>query len=71
MNLVMVAKCIQEGYRKYYYTKKTEGHVDKTCHQFVIDHVMKLGRGSLNPAVLKYLVEFETSVPDENGMTQC
>jgi len=71
MNLVEVAKWIEEGYRKYYYIKKTEGSVDKKCHQFVIDHVMRLGRGGLNPVILKQLVELETSVPDENGMIQC
>ena len=74
MNLVEVAKYIQEGYRKYYYIKKTEGQFDNSihgfndCHQFVIDHVMKLGRGGFNPKTLKYLVELETSVSDENGM---
>jgi len=70
MNLVMVAKWIQEGYRKYYYTKKTEG-VSESRDKFIISYVMRLGRGGLNPEQIKHLVELETSVPDENGMIQC
>lgn len=70
MNLVEVAKWIQEGYRKYYYIKKTDG-TDVTPHDFVLKYVMNIGRGKLNPIMIEKLVDLETSVPNEDGMVQC
>jgi hypothetical protein len=70
MNLVTIAKWIQEGYRKYYYIKKTEG-ISSSSHDFVLRHVMNLGRGQLNPMTIDHLIDLETSVREENGIVQC
>ena len=70
MNLVEVARWIQDGYQKYYYTKKTKG-TDASAHDFVLRHVMNLGKGRLNPITIEKLVDLETSIPNESGMVQC
>jgi hypothetical protein len=64
MNLVEVAKWIQEGYRKYYYLK-TNNLTSQNSKDFIMDHVLKLGKGKLNPKIINELVDLETSVADK------
>ena len=74
MNLVEVSTWIQDGYKIAYANRaslpKEESRI-YPIQSYVLGYVMRQSGGHINPAVIEDLISMETSVPDENGCTQC
>ena len=72
MNLVEVATWIQEGYKEYYGIDKLARPIlNRSTKDYVMQYVMRKGRGHLNPKVIEDLIKLETSVEDKVGRTLC
>ena len=68
MNLLQIAKWIQDGYREYYKIDKLARPIlNRSTEDFVLGYIMRTSGGTVNPNQMMELIKLENSIPDGEG----